>query len=61
AFNTLLAFLTARWGSLAEWTLYNGFLSYLLIGGFWGGEMLFRRRIRRRWAAAESSGAMLAR
>ncbi|MGH8427299.1 MAG: hypothetical protein ACRES7_04860 [Gammaproteobacteria bacterium] len=48
--NTAMAFATARWGSLVLWTLYNGLLSYLLIGTLWGGEYLFRRRVRRHWA-----------
>lgn len=30
------------------WALYNGFISYLLMGLMFAGEWLIRRRVRRR-------------
>lgn len=38
---------TALWGSLAQWTLWNGLLSYLLMGTLFAGEFLIRQRMRR--------------
>ena len=35
------------WGSLAWWTLYNGLVSYLLVGLLFSVEWLFRQRLRR--------------
>jgi uncharacterized membrane protein len=33
---------TAIWGSLEAWTLYNGLISYLLIGSIFTGEFAVR-------------------
>jgi uncharacterized membrane protein len=46
--NAALSALTAAFGDLAIWTLYNGLLSYLLMGLLFAGEWLIRRRHRRR-------------
>ncbi|MCE9680346.1 hypothetical protein LZP69_14400 [Shewanella sp. AS1] len=40
--NGLAAFYTARFANLEIWTLYNGFIAYLLIGALLGGEWLYR-------------------
>jgi uncharacterized membrane protein len=45
--NTLIALYTALYASLATWTLYNGLLSYLLIGTAFVVEYLIRGRVRR--------------
>lgn len=42
--NALVAAWTALYADLAFWALYNGLLSYLLLGGFFLGEWLYRRR-----------------
>ncbi len=41
-FNGTIAFYTASFTSLELWTLYNGFIAYLLIGALLGGEWLYR-------------------
>lgn len=38
------------WGSLAWWTLYNGLISYLLVGFLFSVEWLLRQRLRRSFA-----------
>jgi uncharacterized membrane protein len=30
------------------WTIYNGFIAYLLMGALFGGEFLVRRVVRRK-------------
>jgi uncharacterized membrane protein len=47
-FNGLVALFTAIWGSFELWTLYNGFLSYILMAALFGAEWLVRRRVRGR-------------
>lgn len=42
--NGSIAAATALWASDEVWTLYNGFIAYLLIGILVGGEWLLRRR-----------------
>ncbi|MCC6952625.1 MAG: hypothetical protein IT290_00755 [Deltaproteobacteria bacterium] len=42
--NSLAALWTIRSDSLELWTWYNGFLSYILVGLFFTGELLVRRR-----------------
>ncbi|MCF8482369.1 MAG: hypothetical protein K9H25_18245 [Rhodospirillum sp.] len=49
--NASIAGWTVAFGSLEQWTLYNGILSYLLIGLLFFGEWPIRRIIRRRAAA----------
>ena len=50
--NGVIAAITALWASAAAWALYNGLLSYVAMGLLTGGEMLVRRRVRGRIAAA---------
>ncbi|HLN22604.1 MAG TPA: hypothetical protein VK558_01320, partial [Patescibacteria group bacterium] len=38
---------TALWGSLAQWTLWNGLLSYVAMGTLFAAEFMIRRRVRR--------------
>lgn len=47
-FNSGAATYTALAASTGAWTIYNGLVSYLLIGLLLGGEYLFRIRYRRR-------------
>ncbi len=48
--NAALSLWTALYASLEIWTLYNGLISYLLIGGMFGGEYLLRQFVKRRKA-----------
>ena len=48
--NGLVAAWTALYASIAWWTLYNGLISYLLIGLFFAGEYLLRMRVKRQHA-----------
>jgi uncharacterized membrane protein len=43
--NAAVSFWTARWGSLDQWALWNGLLSYLAMGALFGGEYLVRRMV----------------
>jgi uncharacterized membrane protein len=43
--NGSIAAFTALWASTELWTLYNGFIAYLLIGILAGGEWIVRRRV----------------
>ncbi|SIQ36995.1 Uncharacterized membrane protein [Aeromonas sp. RU39B] len=45
--NAALATLTILHGDLALWSLYNGLISYVLIGVLMGGEWLVRRHVMR--------------
>lgn len=45
--NAAIAAWTVAYGTVAEWTLYNGLISYLLIGLMFGGEYLIRPLVRR--------------
>ena len=45
--NGAIAAWTAAFASLATWSLYNGFIAYLLMGALFAGEWLVRRRVRR--------------
>lgn len=47
--NAAISTATALWGSMDQWTLWNGLLSYLGMGTLFCGEFLLRRRIRRRY------------
>lgn len=44
--NAAISLWTALWGSLDQWALWNGLLSYLAMGALFAGEVLVRRRIR---------------
>jgi uncharacterized membrane protein len=46
ALNGAVALWTALWADLAVWTLYNGAISYGLVGALAGGEWLLRGFIR---------------
>ncbi|MEL1220379.1 hypothetical protein TVA88_14865 [Aeromonas hydrophila] len=48
--NGALAALTIWHGDLALWSLYNGLISYALMGGLMGAEYLVRRRLLKRLA-----------
>ena len=48
AVNAMIATWTALYASMETWTLYNGFLSYLLIGILFIGEWPVRRILRAR-------------
>jgi uncharacterized membrane protein len=54
--NGGLSAASALWASEATWVLYNGLLSYALMGAFFAGEWLLRQRLRARLAAASSHG-----
>jgi uncharacterized membrane protein len=47
AVNCLAALWTTT-ASMETWTLYNGLISYLLVGILLGAELLFRRHYKRR-------------
>lgn len=48
--NGSIALLTALWASDAAWALYNGMISYLMMGVLFAGEWLVRRRVKARAA-----------
>jgi uncharacterized membrane protein len=48
AVNGAIAFITALWTSAATWSLYNGFIAYLLMGLLFAGEYLVRLRFKAR-------------
>jgi uncharacterized membrane protein len=50
--NGAMALVTTLWASDALWTLYNGLISYCLIGILGGAEWLVRRRVRRSYRSA---------
>jgi len=54
-FNGTVALATALWASDAAWTLYNGLVSYCLIGTLMAVEWLVRRRMRARIALANAA------
>lgn len=51
--NGLVALYLAHFGTTESWTLYCGFLSYLILGAFGGGELLFRHYYMRRQNSKE--------
>lgn len=50
--NGTVAALTATVGTERQWGLYNGLISYVLMGVFGGAELLIRRRVQAGHAAA---------
>ncbi|RZI86079.1 MAG: hypothetical protein EOP38_02645 [Rubrivivax sp.] len=56
-FNGSMALFTALWASDAVWTLYNGFIAYVLMGVLGAGEWLVRRRVRGRIDALDHVAA----
>ena len=47
AINGAIAVYTAAFASLEAWALYNGLISYLVMGTLFAGERLVRRRVLR--------------
>lgn len=45
--NTAIAAATAIWGTIEQWALWNGLVSYLLMGSLFIGEIALRRFVRR--------------
>jgi uncharacterized membrane protein len=45
--NAGVSLSTALMGDMALWTLYNGLVSYLLMGLLFGGEFLIRQRVKK--------------
>jgi uncharacterized membrane protein len=45
--NTAISAAVAVWGTVAQWTLWNGLISYLLMGALFTGEFALRRFVRR--------------
>ena len=56
AINAAIAAWTALAASREAWLLYNGFVSYCLVGALFAGEWLVRKRVLVRLALAESRG-----
>lgn len=48
--NAVVSLATACWGTDAQWALYNGLLSYVLMGLLMAVEWCVRQRVRRRHA-----------
>lgn len=48
AVNGAIALVTALWASPAVWSVYNGIVSYVLMGLLFGGEYLTRLHFKRR-------------
>jgi uncharacterized membrane protein len=48
ALNGGVALVTALWASVATWSLYNGFIAYLLMGVLFAGEYGIRCNFKRR-------------
>ena len=51
AVNGVIAVYTALYASSAHWSLYNGFVAYILIGLLFAGEYCVRRRVMGRHGA----------
>ncbi|MEH6477990.1 MAG: hypothetical protein V7727_20025 [Sneathiella sp.] len=45
-FNSVVATWTVLYGTVEQWTLYNGLISYCLTGLLFAGEFLVRRTVR---------------
>jgi uncharacterized membrane protein len=43
--NGSASIFTAIWTTAETWTLYNGFIAYILMGALFGGEWLVRARV----------------
>ena len=46
--NGSVALFTVVYGDMTLWTLWNGMIAYLLMGGLMAGEWLVRRHLRKR-------------
>ena len=51
--NAAISAVTAIWGTMEVWTLYNGLISYLMIGTIFVVELAVRRFVRHRFQATE--------
>ena len=45
--NAGISLTTAVWGTLAQWTLWNGLLSYICMGTLFAAEFMVRRWVRK--------------
>ena len=50
--NAAISAVTAMSGDLELWTLYNGLISYILVGALFTAELIVRQFVRRRHRAA---------
>lgn len=57
--NAAASAATALWAETWAWALYNGLLSYVLMGVLFAGEWLVRRRMRARHAAQDAAEGTL--
>ena len=55
ALNGAIALFTALFASMAQWSFYNGFLAYLLMGLLFAGEYCTRRHFKRRHGSSAQS------
>ena len=55
ALNGAIALYTALFSSMAQWSLYNGFLAYLLMGFLFAGEYCARCYFKRRHGSSAQS------
>ena len=55
ALNGAIALYTALFGSMAQWSFYNGFLAYLLMGIVFAGEYCARFYFKRRHGSSAQS------
>lgn len=53
--NGAIALYTALFASMAQWSFYNGFLAYLLMGILFAGEYCARRHFKRRHGSSAQS------
>ena len=44
--NAMISGITLAWGDMAIWVLYNGLISYILMGALFAGDILLRRGLR---------------
>lgn len=47
--NGFVSLYTFLYLDLEHWTLYNGFISYILIGGLFSIEFFIRGRVKKKW------------
>ena len=53
--NGAIALYTALFASMSQWSFYNGFLAYLLMGILFAGEYCARRHFKRRHGSSAQS------
>ena len=49
--NGSVSLMTALWGSDFLWTVYNGMISYILMGSLFAGEWIIRKRTEKKWSS----------